>query len=72
VTQSQYIGAFFGVLAIAAFTWQGLNLIAHPKEWLERYGRSTAPKHIRASRFIGWIFLLFVVLVLWQVIRGLA
>jgi hypothetical protein len=56
---------------IAVFTWLGLGLIANPKQWLERHDRSTADKHIRATRFIGWMFLAFVLLILWQLIRSL-
>jgi hypothetical protein len=71
MTPAQYIGTFFAALAIVVFTWQGLNLVMNPREWLERHGRSTADKHIRASRLIGWMFLAFVALMLSQLIRGL-
>lgn len=65
-----------GILAvdigiIAVFTWLGLGLIANPKRWLERHGRSTADNHIRATRFIGGGFLAIVLLILWQFIRQL-
>lgn len=65
-----------GILAvdigiIAVFTWLGLGLIANPKQWLERHGRSTADNHIRTTRFIGGVFLVGVFLILWQFIRQL-
>ena len=71
MTLEQYTGMFFTALVIVGLTWQGLNLIRNPKEWLERYGRSTADKHIRATRFIGWMSLGMVLIILLQIIRGL-
>jgi hypothetical protein len=68
---TEYMGAFFGAIAIAVFTWQGLNLIANPKEWLERHERPTTDKHLKASRFIGWMFLALVLLMLLQLVRSL-
>jgi hypothetical protein len=68
VTPPQYIGAFLGAVGIVLFTREGLNLLANPKEWLERYGRSTADNHIRATRFIGWMFLAFALMVILQFI----
>jgi hypothetical protein len=70
MTPAQYAGTFFAALVIVLFTWQGLNLLMNPKEWLERYGRSTADNHIRASRLIGCVLLGFVFLMLLQLIRG--
>ena len=70
MTPAQYTGTFFAVLVIVLFTWQGLNLVINPKEWLERFGRSTADQHIRASRLIGWMLLAFVFLMLLQLVRG--
>jgi len=64
MTSSDYIGLFFGAIAIALFTWQGLNLVSKPEEWLIKHGRSTAEKHIRASRLIGWMFLAIVAAIL--------
>ena len=52
------------------FTWQGLRLVSKPEEWLIRHGRATGEKHIRASRFIGWMFLVVVGLMLLQLIRS--
>jgi len=69
--KKEYMGAFFAAIAIAVFTWQGLNLISNPKEWLERHDRSTADKHIKASRLIGWMFLALVFLMLLQLVRSL-
>ncbi len=71
MTQINYMGAFFAVIGIVIFTWQGLNLIANPSEWLERHGRSTADKHVKATRFIGWMFLALVLLMLLQLGRSL-
>ena len=70
MTPAHYIGIFFATIVIVIFTWQGLNLVMNPKEWLERLGRSTADRHIRASRLIGWMLLTFVLLMLLQLIRG--
>ena len=70
MTLVRSIGIFLvDIGIIAVFTWLGLSLIADPKKWLERHGRSTADKHIRATRFIGWGFLAIVLLILWQFIR---
>jgi hypothetical protein len=46
----------YGLIFVAILTWQGLNLVTNPRQWLERHG-SAADKHIRASRFIGRMFL---------------
>jgi hypothetical protein len=70
LTTAQYIGIFFAAFVIVVFTWQGLNLVMNPKEWLERYARSTADQHLRTSRFIGWMLLAFVFLMILQMIRG--
>jgi hypothetical protein len=70
LTPAQYISIFFAALVMVVFTWQGLSLVTNPKEWLRRYGRSTADQHIRASRLIGWMLLAFVFLMLFQLIRG--
>ena len=71
LTPAHYIGTFFAVIAIPVFMCQGLNLVSKPEEWLIRHGRDTGEKHIRASRFIGWMFLAFVGVMLLQLIRGL-
>jgi hypothetical protein len=68
-TPAQYIGTFFAAIVIVVFTWQGLHLVSKPEEWLIRHGRATGEKHIRASRFIGWIFLAVVGAILLQSIR---
>ena len=70
-TPAQYTGAFFGAIAIVVLTWQGLNLVSRPEEWLIRHGRATGEKHIRATRFIGWMSLACVGLTLLQLIRSL-
>ncbi|SPE42732.1 hypothetical protein SBA7_1590002 [Candidatus Sulfotelmatobacter sp. SbA7] len=70
MTPGQYIGMLFAALVIVVFTWQGLSLVANPREWLKRHGQSTADQHIRASRLIGWMLLVFVFLMLLQLIRG--
>lgn len=72
LTSSDYIGLFIGTIAIAVFTWQGLNLVSKPEEWLIRHGRSTEEKHIRASRLIGGIFLAGVAVLLLQLILSLS
>jgi hypothetical protein len=68
MTPTQFTGILLFVIFIPVFTWQGLNLIVNPKQWLERYGRSTADKHIRACRLIGSIFLAVVLLSVVQLI----
>ena len=70
LTPAQYTGTFFAAIAIVVFTWQGLRLVSKPEEWLIRHGRATGEKHIRASRFIGWMFLVVVGLMLLQLIRS--
>jgi hypothetical protein len=65
----QLTGAIFCVIFIPVMTWQGLNLIVNPKQWLERHGRSTADTHIRACRLIGWMFLALVLLTVFQLIQ---
>jgi len=67
----RYIGFAIDIGIIALLTWLGLGLIANPKQWLERYGRSTADNHIRAVRIIGSGFLAMVFLILWQFILQL-
>ena len=70
MTLARSIGIFaLDIGIIAVFTWLGLGLIANPKQWLERHGRSTGDNHIRATRFIGGGFLAIVLLILWQFIR---
>lgn len=69
---SDYIGLFLGAIAIAFFTWQGLNLVSKPEEWLIKHGRSTAEKHIRATRFVGGMFLAGVAVILLQLVRSLS
>jgi hypothetical protein len=71
VSPDQYIGAFVAIFVIIVFTWQGLNLVKDPTEWLVRHGRPTTDKHIRASRIIGWMFLAAVLLTLSQLIGSL-
>jgi hypothetical protein len=71
LTQEGYTGLFFAAIAIVLFTWQGLNLVSDPEKWLIRHRRSISEKHIRASRFIGWMFLAAVGLTLLQLIRTL-
>ena len=71
MTPAQHTGVFFFVVLISVAAWQGLHLIVSPKEWLERHGRSTAVKHIRAARFIGWMFLAIVLLMMLQLTRSL-
>jgi hypothetical protein len=71
LTPAQYTGTFFAAIVIVVFTWQGLNLVSNPEEWLIRHGRATGEKHIRACRIIGWVFLAFVGVILWQLIRSL-
>ena len=71
LTLAQYTGTFFAAVVIVVFTWQGLNLVSKPEEWLIRHGRATGEKHIRASRLIGWGFLAVVGLILSQLIRSL-
>ena len=71
LTPEGYTGLFFAAIAIVLFTWQGLNLISDPEKWLIRHGRRVSEKHIRASRFIGWMFLAAVGLTLLQLIRTL-
>jgi uncharacterized membrane protein len=56
-------------LFLRFFAWQGVNVITNPKEWLERYGRSTADRHIRAVRIIGVFFLGVAFVGLFQMIR---
>ena len=68
---AEWTGLFFGAIVIVVFTWQGLNLVSDPEQWLIRHGRPTGEKHIRASRFIGWMFLVFVALTLLQLARRL-
>jgi hypothetical protein len=58
-----------GIIGFVA--WFGLGLIANPKEWLERHGRSTADNHIRAVRIIGGFAIASVFLMWWQFIRQL-
>jgi hypothetical protein len=70
LTPAQYTGTFFAAVVIVVFTWQGLNLVSKPEEWLIRHGRATGEKHIRASRLIGWGFLAVVGLILSQLIRS--
>ena len=70
LTPVQYTGTFFAAIAIVVFTWQGLRLVSKPEEWLIRHGRAAGEKHIRASRFIGWMFLVVVGLMLLQLIRS--
>ena len=71
MTLTRSVGIIFvDIGMIAVFTWLGLSLIADPKKWLQRHGRSTADKHIRATRFIGWMFLVLVLLILGQLIRS--
>lgn len=72
MTSSDYIGLFFGAIGIAFLAWQGLNLVSNPGEWLIKHGRSTAENHIRAGRFIGWMFLAMVAAILLQLIRSLS
>lgn len=71
LTPAQYTGTVFAAMAIVLFTWQGLNLVSNPEKWLVRHGRPVSEKHIRASRFIGWMFLAAVGLILSQLIRSL-
>ena len=71
MSPDQYIGAFVAMLVIIVFTWQGLNLVTNPKEWLLRHGRPTTDKHVRASQIIGWMFLAAVLLSLSQLIGSL-
>jgi hypothetical protein len=71
MTPTQYTGGLFFVIVIPVFAWQGVKLVVNPREWLERHGRSTAAQHVRASRFIGWMFLAGVLLSILQLIRSL-
>lgn len=71
LTPAQYTGIFFAAIVIVVFTWQGLNLVTNPEKWLIQHGRDTGEKHIRACRFIGWVFLAFVGVMLAQMIRSL-
>ena len=71
LTTAQYAGVFVAAIVIVVFTRQGLKLVSNPEEWLIRHGRATGEKNIRASRFIGWVFLAFVALILSQLIRSL-
>lgn len=57
-------------IAIVVSTWQGLRLVSKPEEWLIRHGRAAGEKHIRAIRFIGWMFLVVVGLMPLQLIRN--
>ena len=64
------IKTLFGFALILFFTWKGVSLVSKPEEWLIRYGRDTGERHIRATRFIGWMFLAFVGLVILQLIHA--
>jgi hypothetical protein len=47
-TPAQYTAAFFGAIAIVVLTWQGLNLVSRPEEWLIRHGRAIGEHHTLA------------------------
>jgi hypothetical protein len=61
--------AIFGIALIAFFSFQGLQLIWNPERSLVKLGRPTTAKHIRATRLIGAMFLLFDLMVIVQWLR---
>jgi len=54
------IQAALGIAILGFFAVMGLRLMATPKSFLAKFGRPATQKHVRATRFIGFSFLLFV------------
>jgi hypothetical protein len=48
----------------------GASLIRNPKPFLAKLGRPATDRHTRATRFIGAMFLIFVLLTVIQWLRG--
>jgi len=71
VTHTPDVGRLLGLIVLVLFAWEGLSLVRNPKEWLERYDRSTADQHIRATRLIGGFFLAIAFVGLLQMIGQL-
>jgi hypothetical protein len=57
------------VFVTVFFAAMGFRLILWPEDFLAKLGRPATTKHVRATRFIGALFLLFVISALSQWFR---
>lgn len=55
-----------GIAILVGFLIIGLELIRKPKAFLHSFDRQSTDKHIRAARFIGVGFVVFVIMALLQ------
>ena len=59
----------FGVALVVVLLGIGAQLVGRPQQFLAGLGRPATEKHIRATRFIGGVAFLFVIMVLIQWFR---
>jgi hypothetical protein len=59
-----------GIAIVVVFFSIGAMLIRNPKPYLAKLGRPATDKHIRAMRFIGAGFLIFVLMAVVQLFRS--
>ena len=65
------VQTILGIAVVVGFFSIGLKLVRHPQASLATFDRPATDQHIRAARFIGGGFLIFVLLALVQLFRGM-